>query len=151
MEKIIFEDLPSTETPLNAENLNQIQTNMENAINEVNNKFNYSTEEQIVGTWIDKKPIYRRVFTLGILGGEEINKIFTISGDYALIINKIFYMSNTGTRNSTIPINTDTLSITCFAETQADGSILITANRKYSYSWPDWTLYAILEYTKTTD
>lgn len=33
MEKIIFQDYPSTETPLNAENLNQVQTNIENAIN----------------------------------------------------------------------------------------------------------------------
>lgn len=33
MEKIIFEDLPSTKTPLNAENLNKIQENIENAIN----------------------------------------------------------------------------------------------------------------------
>lgn len=35
MEKIIFEDLPSTKTPLNASNLNQIQENVEVAINEL--------------------------------------------------------------------------------------------------------------------
>lgn len=29
----------------------------------LNNKHNYSTEEQVVGTWIDGKPIYERVFT----------------------------------------------------------------------------------------
>ena len=40
MEKIIFEDLPSTKTPLNAENLNKIQSNAENAILE--NKINLS-------------------------------------------------------------------------------------------------------------
>ena len=34
MEKIFFEDLPSTKTPLNAENLNKIQENVETAINE---------------------------------------------------------------------------------------------------------------------
>lgn len=32
MEKIIFEDLPSTNTPLNAETLNQLQENIENAL-----------------------------------------------------------------------------------------------------------------------
>jgi hypothetical protein len=32
MNKINFEDLPSTETPLNAENLNQLQTNIEDAL-----------------------------------------------------------------------------------------------------------------------
>ena len=38
MTKINFENLPSTNTPLSAENLNQMQTNIENAINEVLNK-----------------------------------------------------------------------------------------------------------------
>ena len=35
MEKIIFEDLPSTNTPISSTNLNQLQTNIENAINGV--------------------------------------------------------------------------------------------------------------------
>lgn len=34
MKKIVFEDLPSTKTPLNAENLNKFQENVETAINE---------------------------------------------------------------------------------------------------------------------
>ena len=34
MEKIIFENSPSTKTPINAENLNQIQENAEKEINE---------------------------------------------------------------------------------------------------------------------
>lgn len=33
MNKIEFQDYPSTETPLNAENLNQMQTNIEEEIN----------------------------------------------------------------------------------------------------------------------
>ena len=33
MEKIFFEDLPSTNTPINSANLNQMQDNMESAIN----------------------------------------------------------------------------------------------------------------------
>lgn len=33
LEKIIFEDLPSTNTPINATNLNKMQSNIENAIN----------------------------------------------------------------------------------------------------------------------
>ena len=28
----------------------------------LNDKFNYSTEEKVVGTWIDGKPIYRRIY-----------------------------------------------------------------------------------------
>lgn len=33
MQKINFNDLPNTETPINSSNLNQLQTNVENAIN----------------------------------------------------------------------------------------------------------------------
>lgn len=36
MQKINFQNLPSTSTPLNATNLNQLQTNVENAIKESN-------------------------------------------------------------------------------------------------------------------
>ena len=36
MTKITFQNLPSTSTPVNATNLNQLQTNVENAINEKN-------------------------------------------------------------------------------------------------------------------
>lgn len=35
MDKINFQNLPSTSTPINATNLNQLQTNVENAINAV--------------------------------------------------------------------------------------------------------------------
>ena len=35
MKKINFNDLPNTDTPINSSNLNQLQTNVENAINGV--------------------------------------------------------------------------------------------------------------------
>lgn len=38
MEKINFQDLPSTDTPIDSANLNALQDNVENAINEVNYK-----------------------------------------------------------------------------------------------------------------
>lgn len=74
MEKIIFEDLPSTKTPLNAENLNKIQENVENAINEVNDKFNYSTEEKIIGIYENGKPIYEKIIEHTIpIGSSELD------------------------------------------------------------------------------
>lgn len=74
MKKIIFEDLPSTKTPLNAENLNQIQENVENAINEVNDKFNYSTEEKIIGIYENGKPIYEKIIEHTIpIGSSELD------------------------------------------------------------------------------
>lgn len=57
MEKINFQN---GKTPLNDTNLNQLQDNVEEAIQKCNI---YSTEEQVIGTWIDGKPIYRKIFT----------------------------------------------------------------------------------------
>ena len=37
------------------------KTSIVNAINEVNNKFNYSTEEQVIGKWTNGKPLYRKI------------------------------------------------------------------------------------------
>ena len=66
MDKINFQNLPNTTTPVNAYNLNKIQENAENAINEVDNKTVYSTSETIVGEWLGK-PLYRKVININNL------------------------------------------------------------------------------------
>ena len=76
-------------TPLSASNMNAIQDNAEEAIDEVattleqlktdvENKHTYSTEEQVIGTWIDGKPLYRKVVTgttKNVVSGEIDTKI----------------------------------------------------------------------------
>ena len=74
-ERVNWENLPSTKTPVNADNLNKmdeginskqdkltagtgIEITGENIINNLN--ANYSTDEQIIGKWIDGKPLYRK-------------------------------------------------------------------------------------------
>ena len=37
-------------------------TSVNNSLQETNNRLNYSTDEQIIGTWIDGKPIYRKTY-----------------------------------------------------------------------------------------
>ena len=55
MEKIIFEDLPSTNTPINSTNLNKVQTNIENERNKVANASNVTSlwSGDIVPTALD--------------------------------------------------------------------------------------------------
>lgn len=49
MEKINFQDLPNTDTPINSTNLNLLQTNAENSINDVaNNLSNYRVKFKII-------------------------------------------------------------------------------------------------------
>ena len=59
MQKITFEDYPSTNTPINASNLNAIQTNVENAIEDLST---YSQTETLIGEFLGQ-PLYRKVLT----------------------------------------------------------------------------------------
>jgi len=66
MQKIPFEDYPSTNTPIDASTLNQLQNNVENSINalvddveEISNALTYETTEKVVGTW-NGKTLYRK-------------------------------------------------------------------------------------------
>ena len=92
MEKIIFEDLPSTKTPLNAENLNKIQQNAENAINKVDEKIN----KYIVNHTFTNSTTNTIDFNVDIQSNEkveiEIKGGANPAGDVSLKINDI----NTG-------------------------------------------------------
>lgn len=46
-----------------AVDMNEIKSVVNNNADELTNAFKYSTTESVVGTWIDDKPIYRKVFT----------------------------------------------------------------------------------------
>lgn len=49
-----------------AENMNDLESRVYDAISEINSNLssvkNYSTEETVIGTWIDGKPIYRKCY-----------------------------------------------------------------------------------------
>ena len=63
---------------------------IDNAIDEHNGKFVYSTDEQVIGTWIDGKTLYRRVLQgkspstantgINIINVPEVNKMIRIDG-----------------------------------------------------------------------
>lgn len=72
MNKINFENLPSTNTPLNAENLNAMQNNIENAINNIlqsgtTNNVNYI--KYIDGTLIQYGKVTLQSYTGRSSGG----------------------------------------------------------------------------------
>lgn len=85
MEKINF--VNNSEPYLSAENLNQIQNNVEieineiknnnllntNKINEINDKFVFSKDEKIIGKWINGKNIYRKVIESNVASMGQTN------------------------------------------------------------------------------
>ena len=61
MQKINFQDLPSTTTPLNASNMNTLQTNVENAISNATlfeQLFNIPSVDHALGTATDLDDLY---------------------------------------------------------------------------------------------
>lgn len=142
MEKIIFEDLPSTKTPLSAENLNKIQENVETAINtsksEILKKIssNYSLEEKEIGTWLGKK-LYRKILVvenINVANSLDINDIDNIYLDeghsYITWSNDLSYPASLGK----------------FSISKTDGTIL-----GRNEDLVEWSGVLTVEYTKTTD
>lgn len=102
----------------------------------------YSTDEMVIGTWVDGKPLYRKVyyFTSNVVSPSIKHNIenvdwFTSVTGMILLGNSFFpagYVNNNGTVF---------LSLYCDRTT-----LYLKGNQAY-----DAKVYAILEYTKTTD
>ena len=60
-----------------------------NAINEVNNKFNYSTSEQVIGTDENGKPIYKRSFS-GITRNYEFTAFTSDYSTNSITVRKAY-------------------------------------------------------------
>ena len=105
--------------------------------------FNYSTEEQVVGTWIDGKPLYQKTLT-GITGSDEVlGVISTDLGDYCTLISFI-------TTKDDAPFNGLSRNGSLFSWwIRKNGQFVATSFQ--SSEMINATFYATFQYTKTTD
>lgn len=110
---------------------------------EIDKKDNYSTAEQVIGTWIDGKPLYRKVINIGTLPNTAS----------ATIAHKISYVDKIRTNGSfaiassgySVPVPNVTASTTGHIAINVDRTnIYVTTNSNRS----DLTGYIVLEYTK---
>ena len=128
-----WENLPSTNTPLNATNLNQFDV--------------YSTSETVIGKWIDNKVIYRKVIDVGNLPNNTYKEV-THNISNLSYVTKLYLVVTTGTSfyqaNMT---GTDQMysSGTVCIRALSDKIQIATTSNYSSHSG-----YAIIEYTKTT-
>ncbi|MBQ3415934.1 MAG: hypothetical protein IJH39_11515 [Clostridia bacterium] len=145
MEKINWINGQAGGTPLSAENLNQMQDNIEEAIDEVDDKLNYSTTETCVREWIDGKSLYMKVVNLGTLpnndtkavahGIQNLRRIVKLEGFAGSSLNK---------GGITLPHATNT-PIALYAD---DTNVSVkTTSDATGYT----EAYAFVYYTKTTD
>ena len=113
-------------------------------------KNEYSTEETVVGTWIDGKPLYRKAFVTNISIINGITNIPHQISDIDMVkINSAIYRYKEGATNTlffTLPrVHSDgAYSIGI----EVDNSKILTRAR---YTYPMAKLEVVLEYTKTTD
>lgn len=123
----------------NDDDMTTINTNLTNATT-------YSIDEIRVGTWIDSKPIYRKVLT-GTLPTGSGENTFNFSG--INIIN--FYGEIKSTSGATFLINTYYTPLPAYSISSwidNSGNLKIDCGSNYNTS----SQYEIvIEYTKTTD
>ena len=143
-------------TQLNTTN----KSNVVNAINEVNTndirRSTYTTSEQVIGKWIDGKPLYRKTitFTTTIKMNETTSIAHNITNAKNIFIDygASFMEANIGTDNYmsyNLPLIGYTGNITdkmyCYV---TPTNINFYSNGAWG---KNWTKHITLKYTKTTD
>ena len=109
-----------------------------------NDPFSYSTEEQVIGTWIDGKTIYRKVFNTRTPGLVNTWVLTQVMANVETVVNLFgFLISNDGRR---VPINYAEPGYSIMA-TYKNGIEMNIANSL----WADKQVLITIEYTKTTD
>ena len=139
MEKINF--VNNSEPYLSAENLNQMQSNIEDAIKDV-----YSTEETIIGTWLGK-PLYRKTVNIGALPNATAKNVAHNITNIDYIVR--FYGTAMSAAKHTLPlphVNTGNISYGVLLQV---GKTNVEIETGYNRS--DYSGYVTIEYTKTTD
>ena len=152
----------SGQTPLSSANLKKMEDNTEKAINEVDTELNnkitnlttYSTEEVKTGeTWIDSKPIYRKVFTGSGAGNIDITSLKIDEIFFDLSKTKFFW-SNIG-RHVPLPLVATASGDSLITGTYQAGIYTDSSKTKLTIekgTRVEMSKYVItIEYTKTTD
>ncbi len=110
----------------------------------------YSTEETRIGTWIDGKPIYRRVWKANF--PESSNKTFKVSDTSAFNLDTVVTIRGVLQSYTTGPVRAPMPDYTASGATR----VWVTINKELLISSVDsrtinQPCIVILEYTKTTD
>jgi hypothetical protein len=130
--------------------------NLVNAINETNNKFNYSTDEKVIGKDADGKPLYQKTITFNTT--IQQNTITAIAHEIEnaknifLDLRSSYMEANVGTANYisyNFPLigysGNLTDKVYCYAD-------ITNVNFFANSNWgSNWTKHIVLTYTKTTD
>ena len=106
----------------------------------------YSTEEKVVGTWIDSKPIYQKTINFGALPNTTTKNVAHGISNFKKIVN-IISIVDWGSGGSSLSFagsRDTTQGISLYVE--GSNIVIVTETDRSSL-----TAYITLQYTKTTD
>ena len=109
---------------------------------------NYSTEEQVVGTWIDGSTLYQKTFDCGAMPNSTYKYVETGLSN-VLVVNMFGVSVNTSDETNTLPSsNFGTINYDRgLAYKYTNNTISLYAG----YNRSNEKAYVTLQYTKTTD
>lgn len=114
----------------------------------LSNLFNYSTDEQIIGTWINGEPVYRRVISKTLTKDYSENGysccFFRNIGNVAQIINLRAYVKKTNEQT----IGTGTSNIDISFTTSSNGMVYFNWISSIDNTVIGQNGIVIIEYTK---
>ena len=104
----------------------------------------YSMDETIIGSWIDGKPIYRKVFKVG--PGLSTKQIGTVDNIDSLVNAYCNTLNSAGTAWYSNPADSTNNNLG-FTVEKSTGIV-----KMFVYgNWPSGISLVVIEYTKTTD
>lgn len=112
----------------------------------------YSTEEQVVGTWVNGKSVYRKTWSEYVIPGNNVVNIdiSALNIDTVVSINGMAYRPGVGNRSTCwIELNASNAAIpSCTTWIDVTAGVLILAGSDFDVAG---SANVILEYTKTSD
>ena len=112
----------------------------------------YSTDEKVVGTWIDGKPIYQKTISCGALVNSSSKAVEHGITNFDMAVKMFgFTIHSNGTSMLLLPyIDDNDTGNDISLSVNRGSSTLYISNRKYSNASAWTNTYVTLQYTKTT-
>lgn len=107
----------------------------------------YSTNEQVIGTWIDGKPIYRKVFNVGTITEQKTYITHGIA-NLGKLVNLYGFCNRSDNVQQPIPNNYTNWEIFLYDVSSIEITIKFSDNQ---WNRNPYNIVLIVEYTKTTD
>ena len=115
-----------------------------------NNGVNYSTAEQVIGTWIDGKPLYQKTIVCGVMPSSTTKSVAHGISNIKRIVSIEGYSFNSTAGNLTVPlpfVSTSALGSQMDIRCDFTNVTVITGTGRQNFA----ESFVTLRYTKTTD